>query len=207
MRETAHTEPPKTLVTKALKGRTAGQLVDRVLRCWTTHRYAAKFEAGRLDRPVGAAVAMLRHGECPDEGCEDGTVLESGEACVLCIERGKDHKADHATARKPAKEAADAAARRAARAVVCPSCEQDRGTEGAACPGFMSGMERDIAALAAAPRECNDARGPGARRGGGRAGGSPAGRGGTARRAGGSADRGTSCGPERAPDPPGGPRQ
>ncbi|MFD5588782.1 hypothetical protein ACFWII_33880 [Streptomyces sp. NPDC127063] len=172
MRETAHTDAPKTLVTavsKALKGRTADQLVARVRRRWTTHGYEAKFEAGQLERPVGAAVAMLRHGECPDAGCEDGTVLESGEACVLCIERSKNHRADHAAARKSAKEAAAADARRAARAVVCPLCEQDRGTEGRVCPECVTGMERDvaeaaetaardIARMATVPEEWSDAR-------------------------------------------------
>lgn len=172
MRETAHTDTPKTLVTavtKALKSRTAEQLVDRVLRRWTTHGYEAKFEAGKLERPVGAAVAMLRHGECPDADCEDGTVLESGEACVLCIERGKDYKADHAVARKSAKEKAAADARRTARAVVCPSCEQDRGTDGTVCSECVMGMERDvaeaaekaardIARMATVPEEWSDAR-------------------------------------------------
>ncbi|MFI9801984.1 hypothetical protein [Streptomyces sp. NPDC052302] len=172
MRETAHTDTPKTLVTaatKALKVRTAEQLVARVRRRWTTHGYEKKFASGQLERPVGAAVAMLRHGECPDVGCEDGMVLESGEACVLCIERRKDHRAEYAAERKSAKEAAAAEARRAARAVVCPSCEQDRGTDGQVCPACVKGMERnvaeaaekaarDIAMMAAAPEEWSDAR-------------------------------------------------
>lgn len=148
MQETAHTDAPKTLVTavtKALKSRTAEQLVDRVLRRWATHGYEAKFKAGHLERPVGAAVAMLRHGECPDADCEDGTILESMEACVLCIERGKNHKADHAAARKSAKDAAAADARRAA---ACPACKQDRGTDGKVCPECVTGMERDVAEAA-----------------------------------------------------------
>ncbi|MFE0453138.1 hypothetical protein ACFW2D_17995 [Streptomyces sp. NPDC058914] len=172
MRETAHTDAPKTLVTavtKALKDRTAEQLADRVLRRWTTHGYEAKFEAGQLERPVGAAVAMLRHGECPDPRCEDGTVLEGGGPCVLCIERGKNYKADRAAARQSVKAAAGAAARRAARSVVCPSCEQDQGTDGMVCPKCVTALERDvaeaaekaardIAAMATAPKEWNDAR-------------------------------------------------
>ncbi|MGV9277696.1 hypothetical protein [Streptomyces griseosporeus] len=173
MRETAHTDTPKTLVTavtKALKGRTAEQLVARVRRRWTTHGYAVKFEAGQLERPVGAAVAMLRHGECPDADCEDGTVLQSGEACALCIERGKNHKADHAAARKAEMEAATAAARRVERTVVCPSCERDQGTQGALCPDCVTGMERDVAEAAekaerdiarmtTVPEDWSDARG------------------------------------------------
>ncbi|MFZ3467494.1 hypothetical protein ACODT3_39895 [Streptomyces sp. 4.24] len=148
MRETAHTDAPKTLVTavtKALKERTAEQLVSRVLRRWTTHGYAAKFETGRLERPVGAAVAMVRPpAECPDPGCEDGELLADGEPCVLCIERGKNYKADHKAAREAKKEAAATAASR----LLCPGCEQDRGTEGALCPLCVTGFENDIATAA-----------------------------------------------------------
>lgn len=147
MRETAHTDAPKTLVTavtKALKERTAEQLVSRVVRRWTAHGYAGKFETGRLERPVGAAVAMLRHGECPDAGCEDGELLADGEPCVLCIERGKDYKASHKAARDAQKEATATAASR----MLCPRCEQDRGTEGTLCPLCVSGFENDIAGAA-----------------------------------------------------------
>ncbi|WP_055689932.1 hypothetical protein [Streptomyces prasinus] len=147
MRETAHTDAPKTLVTavtKALKERTAEQLVSRVLRRWSTHGYAEKFETGRLERPVGAAVAMLRHGDCPDPGCEDGELLADGEPCVLCIERGKNYKADYKSARDAKKQAAAAAAAR----LLCPGCDQDRGTEGALCPLCVGGFENDIAGAA-----------------------------------------------------------
>ncbi|GAA1376743.1 hypothetical protein ACFPK5_00830 [Streptomyces beijiangensis] len=155
MRETAHTDAPKTLVTavtKALKERTAEQLVARVLRRWTAHGYAEKFETGRLERPVGAAVAMVRPPtECPDASCEDGELLADGvdrladgEPCVLCIERGKDYKASHKAARDAKKEAAATAASR----LLCPGCEQDRGTGGALCPRCVSGFENDIAGAA-----------------------------------------------------------
>lgn len=144
MRETAHTDSPKTLVTaatKALKGRTAEQLVDRVSRRWWSHGYAKKFEAGQLERPVGAAVAMLQHGECPDPQCEDTKILGTTKACVLCEERGKEHKAGHARARKAEQEEAAATARRA----QCPSCLQDRGTSGEICPSCVEGFEKAIA--------------------------------------------------------------
>jgi hypothetical protein len=144
MRETAHTDTPKTLVTavtKALKGRTAEQLVDRVSRRWWSHGYMKKFEAGQLERPVGAAVAMLQHGECPDPQCEDTKILGTSEACVLCEERGKEHKAGHARARKAEQAEAAAAARRA----QCPSCLQDRGTGGEVCPSCVEGFEKAIA--------------------------------------------------------------
>ncbi|MGW5042134.1 hypothetical protein ACWEQK_28655 [Streptomyces parvulus] len=154
MRETAHTDAPKTLVTavkKALKERTPEQLVSRVRRRWSTHGYAEKFETGRLERPVGAAVAMLRHGECPDSGCEDGELLADSKPCVLCIERGKNYKADHKATREAKKQASAAAAAR----LLCPGCEQDRGTEGKLCPLCVSGFENDI--VGAADRAAEDA--------------------------------------------------
>jgi len=153
MKETAHTDSPKTLVnavTKALQGRTAEQLVDRVSRRWWLHGYEAKFEAGELLRPVGAAVAMLRHGECPDQQCEDGRGAD-GEPCRLCVERGKDYKADWAAARRAQKEAAEAAAR----SRFCPGCERDRGTEGALCVDCTGSFERSV--LAAADRAAAEA--------------------------------------------------
>ncbi|MFE3502932.1 hypothetical protein [Kitasatospora sp. NPDC059160] len=147
MKETAHTDSPKTLVTavtKALQGRTAEQLVDRVSRRWWLHGYETKFGAGELNRPVGVAVAMLRHGECPDAGCEDGEVLATGEPCRQCIERGKDYRVERAATRKAQKEAAASARRR----VMCPACERDRGTDGALCPGCTQAFEREIAEAA-----------------------------------------------------------
>lgn len=153
MKETAHTDSPKTLVnavTKALQGRTAEQLVDRVSRRWWLHGYEAKFEAGELLRPVGAAVAMLRHGECPDQQCEDGRGVD-GQPCRLCVERGKDYKADWAAARRAQKEAAEAALRRR----FCPGCEHDQGTDGALCEACAEAFEKSV--LDAADRAAAEA--------------------------------------------------
>jgi hypothetical protein len=147
MQETAHTETPKTLLTeigKQLRERTVEQLVDRVSRRWLAHGYAQKFEARELARPVGAAVAMVRQGECPDARCEDGRVLDTGADCVLCIERGKNYKADHARARKAKREAEEAARRQ----VMCPSCQRDRGTNGAVCTYCVDKYEHAIAEAA-----------------------------------------------------------
>ena len=132
MRETAHTDSPKTLVAavdKALAGRSAQQLAARVLRRWSTHGYSVKLASGELARPVGAAVAMLRHGECPDDDCEDGMLLVTGEPCRLCVERGKNYKADHANARRAKQNAAAAEKQQA----LCPVCGRDCGTSGAVC--------------------------------------------------------------------------
>jgi hypothetical protein len=140
MKETAHTDRPKTLVTavtKALTVRTVDDLVDRVSRRWVQHGYAAKFEAGKLARPVGAAVAMLRAGDCPDPGCEDGRVLATGAGCVLCAERTKNHKADHTRVREAERQATR-------RQTVCPACERDRGTGGEVCDPCTEDIEHQI---------------------------------------------------------------
>ncbi|MGK4578454.1 hypothetical protein [Kitasatospora sp. HPMI-4] len=140
MKETAHTDRPKTLVTavtKALSTRTVDELVDRVSRRWVQHGYATKFEAGELARPVGAAVAMLRTGDCPDPGCEDGRVLATGAGCVLCAERTKDHKAARSRVRQAERQADRLQA-------VCPACERERGTGGEVCDPCAEDIEQQI---------------------------------------------------------------
>ncbi|MFE2911420.1 helix-turn-helix domain-containing protein [Kitasatospora indigofera] len=144
MKETAHTDSPKTLVTavtRALESRTVDQLLDRVARRWWMHGYEKKFEAGELMRPVGVAVAMMKHGSCPDPDCEDGRLPATGEWCQLCIERGHDYRAAWKRTRKAQKVAAEAAARR----TLCPKCEQDKGTDGGICPPCVTGLENEVA--------------------------------------------------------------
>ncbi|MGP4001711.1 hypothetical protein [Streptomyces sp. 8N706] len=101
MRRSAGSGLPRTLVRqieKELQEATPQRLVERVNRRWAAHNYAQLHAAGNLRRPVGAAVAMLRSGPCPDPRCEDG-LLEDGSACRACIEREKDRKAGRSRAR------------------------------------------------------------------------------------------------------------
>jgi hypothetical protein len=138
MRETAHTDAPKTLVTaasKALQERSVEQLVARVGRRWHAHGYEAKFRTGELARPVGAAVAMLRPGECPVPLCEDGTLLTGGP-CRACEMRGHDHRANRAAARR--------AERAEKQRAACPSCEQERGTAGLVCDPCRDRFEGSV---------------------------------------------------------------
>ncbi|MGA5820000.1 hypothetical protein ACPC54_19310 [Kitasatospora sp. NPDC094028] len=72
-------------------GRTPEQLAERIQRRWELHGYADKAAAGALQRPLGVAVALVRHGECPDRMCEDGVRDDTGAACPRCAERREEH--------------------------------------------------------------------------------------------------------------------
>lgn len=134
LRSTARTDRPKTVI-KAIEQQLgngdfvqARKLGDRVARRWVTHGYTNHCAAGTLSSPVGAALAMLKPGPCPDPRCEDGK-FEDSSACRSCIERDKDYRADRDRERKAAAAEKKAEARRRA----CPHCELDRGTNGAPC--------------------------------------------------------------------------
>ncbi|MFD8385250.1 helix-turn-helix domain-containing protein [Streptomyces sp. NPDC059679] len=147
MMTVARTDRPKSLVNAIqaeLGGRGEAQverLVARVQRRWSTHQYADLVADGRLAKPVGAAIAMVKAGPCPSSRCEDGK-LDDGTPCWTCIEREKDF---HAERRAAAEKQADEVRRRA-----CPYCERDRGTAGKPCPectATLEGAQRDIAAF------------------------------------------------------------
>lgn len=83
----------------ATDGRTVEQMGQRLLYRWLHHNYAAKFFTGELERPVGAAVGMvrpLRRGDryaCADARCENGADIVTGEECRLCAVRIADWEA------------------------------------------------------------------------------------------------------------------
>lgn len=90
--------PPAPLgneIREQLTHRTAAQLVARIERRWTEHRWAAKLEgtdpaeAGRS--AIGVAIALVRSPECPDAGCEDGTRIDGGP-CPTCAEGAEDRR-------------------------------------------------------------------------------------------------------------------
>ncbi|MFE9613147.1 hypothetical protein [Streptomyces sp. NPDC006012] len=134
LRSTARTDRPKTVISAIEQQLAQGDLAQarklgaRVARRWVTHGYTNHFAAGTLSSPVGATVAMLKPGPCPDPRCEDGE-FEDGSPCRSCIERDKDYRADRDRERKAAAAEKKAEARRRA----CPHCEFDRGTNGAPC--------------------------------------------------------------------------
>jgi hypothetical protein len=78
------------LVARELEHRTVEQLISRVARRWEFHGYAKgafTVEGPNLRRAVGVATALLRAGECPDLGCEDGRIIDTGADCKACQER------------------------------------------------------------------------------------------------------------------------
>lgn len=80
-------------IVKALEGRTPEQLVDRVARRWVRHGYAKELRDGRgLSSPLGVVHALVRAGECPDLGCEDGAMLDTGADCRACEGRKDSHR-------------------------------------------------------------------------------------------------------------------
>lgn len=151
LRSKARTDRPKTVV-KAIEEQLAGagplqakKLGDRVARRWVTHGYRDHSEAGTLTSPVGATLAMLKPGPCPDPRCEDGE-FDDGAPCRACIEREKNRKGNRDRERKQAAEQKAAEARRRA----CPYCQLDRGTAGQPCEecaGAIASSQRDMNAF------------------------------------------------------------
>ncbi|MFH9439263.1 helix-turn-helix domain-containing protein [Streptomyces rochei] len=144
----AGSDRPRTVV-KAIEeqlaggGITAKKLGHRVARRWVTHRYTEHCTAGTLTSPVGATLAMLRPGPCPDPRCEDGK-FDDGSACPSCIERDK----DRAAARERQRAAAAAEKEAAARRRACPLCRIDRGTAGQVCGDCSTSLASTEQAIA-----------------------------------------------------------
>ncbi|MBO8194920.1 hypothetical protein ITI46_25155 [Streptomyces oryzae] len=108
LRAAARTDRPRALVAaveRELRTVHGYRLAERVRRRWIAHGYARLLAEGALKSPVGAAVAMVKAGPCPDPRCEDGR-LEDGAACRACEERGKDRRAERARRQRPPQEAA-----------------------------------------------------------------------------------------------------
>ncbi|MER6256820.1 helix-turn-helix domain-containing protein [Streptomyces sp. NPDC001584] len=141
---------PKTVI-RAIEEQLAGGglaqakiLGDRVARRWVTHGYTQHYAEGTLTSPVGATVAMLKPGPCPEPLCEDGE-LDDGSPCRNCIEREKNRRADEQRGRKLRAQEREAEIRRR----VCPYCKHDLGTAGqpcAECAGAITSSKQATAA-------------------------------------------------------------
>lgn len=131
MRATAHTDRPRALVTaveRELRMVGRHRLVERVGRRWISHGYARLLAEGTLKRPVGAAVAMIKAGPCPNPRCEDGW-FEDGAVCRACEEREKDRHVE------PARRPREAAWAR------CPYCGAELGAGPEPCAGCVRRAE------------------------------------------------------------------
>ncbi|TFV33150.1 hypothetical protein E4K10_30175 [Streptomyces sp. T1317-0309] len=80
--------PFRIATVRELENRTAEQLADRVARRWVRHRYQTHLLAGKgIENPYAVLQALVRPGECPDAGCEDGELLDTGADCRACQQR------------------------------------------------------------------------------------------------------------------------
>lgn len=116
-------------------------LGNRVARRWVTHGYTQHYADGTLTSPVGATVAMLKPGPCPEPRCEDGE-LDGGDPCRSCMEREKDRRAAKEREKQLRAQEREAEIRRR----VCPYCKEDRGTAGQPCgdcAGAITSSKRD----------------------------------------------------------------
>jgi len=85
-------------------GEELGARVDRRWYTWHLAREADTTTGGKgLKSPVGALVTMLRHTDCPNPRCEDGTVIETGERCKACVQRKAERRAAHRAGRAAGK--------------------------------------------------------------------------------------------------------
>ena len=93
--------------------RTAEQLVARIERRWVTHGWAEKFhstmDGEQLRSGVAIAMELLKAGECPDLGCEDGAILDTRGDCRTCEKRRSDRRAKAAVPAPATEPAAGAA--------------------------------------------------------------------------------------------------
>ncbi|MFE3196861.1 hypothetical protein [Embleya sp. NPDC059237] len=69
---------------RELESRTAAQLVERVRR--RSEWMVAAIDDG-IRAPVGLALFLIEHGECPDPRCEDGESVDDRRRCARCEER------------------------------------------------------------------------------------------------------------------------
>ncbi|MEN1889497.1 hypothetical protein [Streptomyces mirabilis] len=75
-------------VARELANRTAEQLADRMDRRWVRHRFQSDLLAGKgVGNPYAVLQVLVRPGECPDAGCEDGELVDTGADCRRCEER------------------------------------------------------------------------------------------------------------------------
>lgn len=102
----------KTIRTQLDRGLTVDQLIDRVCRRWQAHvdrrwksadleSVSPSMGGTGLDRPVGAAVALLRAGKCASPRCDDGRDLDTAGPCRTCERDAEDRRAQAQAAQAP----------------------------------------------------------------------------------------------------------
>lgn len=78
-------------VLREMEHRTPEQLADRVARRWVRYGFQGDLLAGKgIANPYAVLQALVRAGECPDAGCEDGELIDTGADCRACEQRKAD---------------------------------------------------------------------------------------------------------------------
>lgn len=84
----------RVAVVGELGNRTPGQLADRVARRWVRHRFQSDLLTGKgIGNAYAVLQSLVRAGECPDAGCEDGVMVDTGVDCRACEQRNADRPA------------------------------------------------------------------------------------------------------------------
>ncbi|MEU7092953.1 helix-turn-helix domain-containing protein [Kitasatospora aureofaciens] len=90
----------RKVIAQALESRTPAQLGDRAAWRWVNHGYERDFHEGLLRSPLGVVEELLRPTPyCPDRACEDGVLIDTGEACRSCQQRIADRVRDRRAGR------------------------------------------------------------------------------------------------------------
>lgn len=91
----------RNTILAALSTRDAAHLAERINRRWSSHNYAAAHYGGKgLGSPVGVVVGLVRPPkDCPDLGCEDGQMIDTGTECRACAQRRAGRRDDHRAGR------------------------------------------------------------------------------------------------------------
>ncbi|MGW1989658.1 hypothetical protein [Embleya sp. NPDC001921] len=91
----------ETIRAELARGLSGDELTLRAGRRWFQHGYAAAGEevgGPGIRRPVGAAVALLRQGNCTSDRCNDGQDLDTGGYCRTCEREAADRRTARETA-------------------------------------------------------------------------------------------------------------
>lgn len=136
-------------VLQALESRTVEQIRERVARRWLAYGYEPAMHDGAVDRPIGAALALIATPRyCPDLSCEDGAMIDTGIECRACLERRASRRAARA-AGQLVKSGSNGGTGRLPECVICqapfPGAVPDTGE----CLGCQQEAEAAFAALTA----------------------------------------------------------
>lgn len=142
-------------VLQALESRTVEQLRERAARRWLAYGYEPALHDGAVDRPIGAALALIAPPRyCPDLSCEDGAMIDTGVECRACLERRASRRAARA-AGQLVKSGSNGGTGRLPECVICQAPFPGVVPEGGECKGCQDEAAAAFAALTARLETCD----------------------------------------------------